>query len=158
MSTVASGLLDALAKLLRETQDECAALRSRVEALEASQLRSVTIEPGSGSDPRAHVLLMELADGSMHARHVRIAVPVHRGKWDADATYSANDEVAWDGHSWRCRRADLRGSEPGKSDAWLMVARRGSKGANAKPVEADDSDRPAEPDARTPRLLRAVAQ
>ncbi|SEM53810.1 integrin beta 3 [Sphingomonas gellani] len=51
-----------------------------------------------------------------------------RGLFDPEASYRAMDVVASNGCEWRAKR-DVSGEVPGASDAWMLSASRGKRGA-----------------------------
>jgi hypothetical protein len=81
----------------------------------------------STENPRKAVLTITLSNLDVIERSVALQIPLHKGKWEADDDYEVNDEVASDGCTWRARTAS-KGVEPGKSDAWVLVAKKGRTG------------------------------
>lgn len=122
-------LLDAVGNILRdmrkETAERLGALETEVSVLRGRALRAAAV--AATDDPRAYVLRLTLADGQAIECSFQVPVPLHRGKWDAEHTYSFNDMVAWRGGSWIARR-DTKGEEPGAGDAWYLATQKGKKG------------------------------
>jgi hypothetical protein len=83
--------------------------------------------------PRELTLCLRMTDGTELRGAFDHRVPVHLGKWLAERTYAFNDEVAWEGCTWRMTEAQSMGQEPSKSSAWLLVAKQGKRGADGTP-------------------------
>jgi hypothetical protein len=75
--------------------------------------------------------VMELADQTLVTKHIDLALVKHRGTYDPECEYKLNEEVAWNGSTWRALRS-TRGVEPPGED-WRLVAQRGKSGPRGDP-------------------------
>jgi hypothetical protein len=76
-------------------------------------------------DPRLMTFAVNMSSGDTVNLAASLPIPVHRGPWQAEATYQPADEVFHNGSSWRARR-ETKSAPPG--DDWLLVASRGERG------------------------------
>lgn len=111
--------------LRKETAERITALEAEVAALRGRALRAVEVL--ATDDPRTYVLRLTLADGEAIEHTFSLPVPLHCGKWDAERAYRLNDLTAWSGNTW-CARRETAGEEPGRTDAWHLVAKQGKRG------------------------------
>lgn len=75
--------------------------------------------------------LIELSDKTVICKEIELALVKHQGTWEADREYKLNNEVAWNGSTWRALRS-TRGVEPPGED-WRLVAQRGKSGPRGDP-------------------------
>jgi hypothetical protein len=72
------------------------------------------------------VLALVLSDGSRKEFAIPLSPVEHLGPWTAGEIYTLNQEVAYNGCTWRAR--GRTGSEPGKDENWRLVSSRGKAG------------------------------
>lgn len=76
---------------------------------------------------------MLLSDGTTKTATLKLAPVIHQGAWTEGVEYHLNAEVAFNGCTWRARRATL--SAP-PSDDWILVSQRGKSGPRGEPGPA----------------------
>lgn len=124
-TTTTGPVLRAFGRVLRDLRID---LEKRIERVAAKAITNAELVEMPDSDGRKYRLLLLRGDDSVIEREVIVAVPAHKGRWDAQRRYHASDEVAWKGCSWRARSA-THAEEPGRSNDWLLVAKQGERGA-----------------------------
>lgn len=122
-------IVTAVGNILRDMREETSGrlsgLETEVSVLRGRGLRSVEVL--ATDDPRNYVLRLTLESGEVVECQFTLPVPLHMGKWNVERTYSLNDLTAWSGNTW-CARRETTGEEPGRTDAWHLVAKQGKRG------------------------------
>lgn len=77
------------------------------------------------------VLQVDMADNTTASFSADIRTVQHMGAWDVDAEYRVNQEVAWNGSTWRALNTTQGEEPPGAS--WRLVAQRGKTGPRGDP-------------------------
>lgn len=77
-------------------------------------------------DGATATLTVERTSGMKQDFTLGLAPVRHLGTWDKETEYSLNDEVSWNGSTWRALRI-TQGAEPPGED-WRLVAQRGKSG------------------------------
>lgn len=67
------------------------------------------------------------------------------GKWDENLCYRRGDIVAWDSGSWAAMRVTEKGEQPGTSDAFMILTKRGRAGKQGDPGLPGKQGKPGEP-------------
>lgn len=70
--------------------------------------------------------VVEMTDQTLISKTVELAMVKHCGAYDPDKEYRLNEEIAWNGSTWRALRT-TKGVEPPGED-WRLVAQRGKTG------------------------------
>jgi hypothetical protein len=76
-------------------------------------------------------IMLAMADNTLITHELELALVEHQGTWDAEREYTLNNEVAWNGSTWRALRS-TKGVEPPGED-WRLVAQRGKSGPRGDP-------------------------
>jgi hypothetical protein len=95
----------------------------------ANGVADVALIPSTSGESVSFVI--ELADQTLISKEVELALVRHLGTYDPDREYRLNDEIAWNGSTWRALRS-TRGVEPPGED-WRLVAQRGKSGPRGDP-------------------------
>jgi predicted nucleic acid-binding Zn-ribbon protein len=77
------------------------------------------------------VLALILSDGARKEFAIPLSPVEHLGPWTAGEVYTLNQEVAYNGGTWRAR--GTTSTEPGKDDKWRLVSQRGKAGPKGDP-------------------------
>jgi hypothetical protein len=95
----------------------------------ANGVADVALIPSTSGESVSFVI--ELADQTLVSREIELALVRHMGTYDPDREYRLNDEIAWNGSTWRALRS-TKGVEPPGED-WRLVAQRGKSGPRGDP-------------------------
>jgi hypothetical protein len=71
-------------------------------------------------------LEVEFANATVKQWPIVLSPVRHLGAWDKEHQYSLNDEIAWNGSTWRALRFTVGVEPPGED--WRLVAQRGKTG------------------------------
>lgn len=84
-----------------------------------------------GENLRSFAIGMRLTSGALKSAEFAMPVMIQRGIWKP-GVYEHGDVTTRDGSQWHCE-AERTEAEPGKSDDWRLIVKKGRDGRDADP-------------------------